>query len=239
MPIDSRPDHVAVAVPALEDAATRWHDELGAGYLEPRVVTEAAGFATSQLHYVGGCKLELLEPTREDSFARAFLDRFGAGVHHITLVVPSLPEAIREVERAGFDVVDVAMDDELWHEGFLRPSQVGGVIVQLAASPYTSADWARHWNAKTGWVVEEPAADGAVLHGPTLGHPDLDAAHDLWTLLGAGVTRDGDALDIRWDDAPLSVRVERADVAGPIGLRFAGAPPLPGDPRIGPPVLPV
>lgn len=239
MSINSRPDHVAVAVPSLEQAAARWHDELGGGYLEPRVVTEAAGFATCQLLYRNGVKLELLEPTRMDAFADRFVRRFGAQVHHITLTVPELLPAVEAVRRAGYDVVDVTTDDELWHEAFLRPSQAGGVIVQLAWSRYTMWEWADHWNARTGWQFEEPREDGAGLLGPTLGHPELDKATSLWSTLGANVSRKGDTLSVTWPGATFSVRVVRRtdEAPGPLGLRFNDAPTLASDPTLGPAVL--
>lgn len=54
MPITFVPDHAAVAVPAIERAAARWHDELGGAWLGPRFDLGQAGFATRQLHYPGG-----------------------------------------------------------------------------------------------------------------------------------------------------------------------------------------
>lgn len=237
MPIDSRPDHVAVAVPELEPATARWHDELGGGYLEPRVVTEEAGFATCQLHYRGGGKLELLEPVSDDGFAARFIQRFGAQVHHITLTVPELHPAVEELTDAGYEVVDISTDDELWHEAFLRPSQAGGVLIQIARSAYTTMEWAEHWGRETGWVVEQPRPDGAVLVGPALGHPDLDAARRLWEVLGGEVEKDDDGLSVAWPDAALSVRIEQTETAGPLGVRFEAADELSGDPQLGAAVL--
>lgn len=240
MPIRSRPDHVAVAVPKVQWAATRWHDALGGGYLEPRVVTEAAGFATCQLLYRNDVKLELLEPTRNNGFAGRFVRRFGARIHHMTLTVPELMPAVEAVRRAGYDVVDVATDNDLWHEAFLRPTQAGGLIVQLAWSRYTMWEWADHWNARTGWQVEDPREDGAKLLGPSLGHDDLDMAARLWSTLGATVSRRSSDLSATWPGTGLSVHVvERTDDApGPIGLRFEHAPPFPADRTLGPAVLP-
>jgi hypothetical protein len=94
LPITSIPDHVAVGVPAIDGAATRWRDQLGGGWVMPRFPIESAGFATRQLRYRGGAKLELLEPLGPDSFAGQFLDRYGANVHHVTLKVPALLPAV-------------------------------------------------------------------------------------------------------------------------------------------------
>jgi hypothetical protein len=231
VPIDSSPDHVAVAVPDIEAAGrARWHDVLGGGWVSPTFPTDTSevDFATRQLRYPNRAKLELLEPANPDGFAARFLSRFGARVHHVTLKVPDLLAAVTEVERAGYDVVDVFAEGDVWHEGFLRPSQVGGLIVQLVWTDRTDEDWA----AATGVSIEPPRDDAAQLLGPLLAHPDLAAAERVWATLGAEVTRDEDGLHVAWDGAPLSIRVEPGPSAGPLGLRFAGTAPLPSDPEV-------
>ena len=136
--LDAVPDHVAIAVPDWDLAASRWADELGG-----RVVSWSINplFRSRQYRFVNGAKLELLTlPEDEaggDHFVRRFLDRFGSQVHHLTLKVADIHDAIASVRAAGFDVIDVRTDGELWREGFLRPSQVGGLVVQLGWSSLT------------------------------------------------------------------------------------------------------
>lgn len=232
MPIDARPDHVAVAVHDLDAAATRWVDQLGGVWLAPP--RSGGGFATRQLRYGNLGKLELLAPESDDGFAGAFLERFGPRVHHVTLKVPDLLDAVATVREAGYDAVDVSTERHEWHEAFLRPSQVGGLIVQLARALHDDEGWA----ALAG--VELPPVDPSArqLLGPTLAHPDLDAAERLWTALGAEVARGPDRIDARWDDAPITVVVERGAKAGPVGLRFSPDPMLPADDVAGPATLP-
>lgn len=236
MPITSTPDHVAVAVPTITGAAARWRDQLGGGWAMPRFPLEAPGFATRQLRYRGGAKLELLEPLGPDTFAGRFLARYGASIHHLTLKVPALLPAVETVRAGGYDVIDVSAEGDIWHEAFLRPSQVGGMIVQLAWAGRDDAEWA----ALTGATPEPPGPDAAILQGPTLTHPDLDAARSLWGLLGAEVTdRDG-GLEVQWPDSPLDLRIERSASgarANALGLRFDGTPPQEADPELGPAIL--
>lgn len=235
MPITFVPDHAAVAVPAIERAAARWHDELGGAWLGPRFDLGQAGFATRQLHYPGGAKLELLEPVDPEGFAARFLERRGAGLHHVTLKVPDLLAAVDELRGHGLDVVDVFAEGDIWHEAFLRPSQIGGLIVQVAWQGRSDEEWAELMG-----VTPEPARDdGARLLGPTLSHPDLDEAARIWGVLGARVEHRGDHLDVRWSDAPLSVRVVAGEQARSLGLRFKGAPGLPRDPEAGAAIIPV
>ena len=229
MPISSTPDHVAVAVPSIVDAGARWRDEFGGAWCSP-YHTDGSGFATRQLWFRGGAKLELLEPASDDGFAAGFVARFGARVHHVTLKVPELLPAVEIVREAGYDVVDINTDQDEWHEGFLRPSQVGGVIVQIARSSLTEEEWA-------AWLGTEPdpqPTSGPVLHGPTLFHPDLDACARVWMVLGGDVERDGEAVRVTWPGSPLDVRITRRDEVEPPVLRFSHAPPVAPDPRLGP-----
>jgi catechol 2,3-dioxygenase-like lactoylglutathione lyase family enzyme len=232
LPLDARPDHVAVAVHDLDTAAARWQEELRGVWLSPR--WSGGGFGTRQLRYGNLGKLELLEPDAPDGFAAGFLRRFGPRIHHVTLKVPDLLEAVAIVGDAGFETVDVSTDRHEWHEAFLRPSQVGGIIVQLARALHDDEGWA----SLAGIDLPPVDTDAPALLGPTLSHHDLDAAEHLWTTLGATVTRDGDAFEARWDGAPLTVVVERGAEAGPLGLRFSPDPGLPADEVAGPATLP-
>lgn len=236
MPIDARPDHVAAAVPSIERAATRWVDELGGGWIAPVWEAPSAGFAARQLRFRGGGKLELLEPRDRQGFAAGFLTRRGAGIHHVTLKVPELLPAVDALRAAGLDVVDVSTEREEWHEAFLRPSQVGGLIVQVARAAHSEAEW----SASLGITPQAPRPDGGELLGPRLSHPDLDRATWLWSLLGAEVAPVADGVIVaRWPGAALEVEVVAGDRAEPLGLRFRGGPELPADPSHGPATLPV
>lgn len=229
MPISSSPDHVAVAVPSIPEAAMRWCDGFGGAWCSPKH-SDGSGFATQQLWYRGGAKLELLEPETDDGFAAGFLKRFGARVHHVTLKVPDLSTAVEVVRDAGYDVVDINTDLDEWHEGFLRPSQVGGVIVQLARSELSVEDWAK----MLGFTPEPLPIIGPALHGPTLYHPDLDACARVWTVLGGTVERDDEVVRVSWPDSPLTVHVERREDIDPPVLRFTDGPRASADPRLGP-----
>jgi hypothetical protein len=233
MSITSEPDHVAVAVPSIEEAGRRWHGHLGGAWCSPKH-SAGPGFATQHLRYRGAGKLELLEPEGDDGFAARFLQRFGARVHHVTLMVSELEPAVEAVREAGYDVVDVSTEDDEWHEGFLRPTQVGGVVVQLARSLRSTEEWSE----EMGFDVEPIPTTGPALRGPTLFHHDLAAAVRVWSVLGGTVEQTDEAVTVRWAAAPLSVRIEHRDHPVSPVLRFDGAPTLAGDPELGPAVVP-
>ncbi len=228
--LDSKIDHVAVAVPSIDEARFRWQDALGGA---PMPLFDAGDFHTRQLRFTGGGKLELLEPNDPDGFAAGFLARFGPGIHHITLKVPDLDVALARLRAAGREPVDVSRTDPHWHESFLRPSTMGGIVVQVAWTPETDEEWA----SRKGQALPEPAADAATLHGAILRDRDLDVAARRWELLGAQVERDADGLLVVWDGAPLRLRIEQSDDRpGPVAIWMTGTKMLPGDEIHGAPV---
>lgn len=134
-------------------------------------------------------------------------------------------------------MVDVTTEGERWHEAFLRPSQVGGLVVQLAWQGGSDEDWRR----AAGMSEVDAADDAAVLVGALLRHPDLDEIRRVWTALGAQVVPHEDGPDaavrVRWDGAPLDLEVRRGEQPGAVAVRFAGTGPLPPDPVAGAAVI--
>jgi len=232
--LDAVLDHVAVAVPLDGRADRWWGEELNAGSVSGG---RNGVFTARQYRLGGGGKLELLSPDPGDSsaqnFVRAFIDRFGTAIHHLTLKVADLPVALGVLESAGLDVVDAALDDPHWREAFLRPKQVGGLVVQVAWSDGGDEEWSR----RIGFPATPPAPDTPVLLGPRLRHPDLAAARRLWTVLGAQVSEDGGRLHCRWPVSPLDVEVVAGAPAGPVGLRMTGISPRPAEHGVCPAIV--
>ena len=231
--IDAVLDHVAIAVPDWAEAERRWRDELGGGRSSRG---ENPTFGSRQLQFANGGKLELLTPGAEGpgNFVQRFLDRFGSVVHHVTLKVPELHAALDILAGAGLEAVDVQDDLDYWKEAFLRPSQIGGLVVQIAQTPYDDEAWAR----ATGFTREAPRDGAATLIGPLLRHSDLDRARATWTALGATIAEDCGRLRCTWPHSPLTVTIEDGEHPGPVALLMRGTTTaLPPDPRLGPAVL--
>lgn len=227
-------DHVAIAVPDPDVAQGRWRDELGGR--SPAGVPRGGPFRSLRLRYRNDATLELIAPEGPGEAAQdlvgRFLDEHGSDLHHLTLVVPDLAEAASLLRETGLDVIDHAHLDEAWHGVFLRPSQIGGILVQLVdpglARPLTAPDD----------DSPRPPLDGAQLQGPLLRHPYVEQIAELWRLLGAVVTPDAGGVTCRWGQGALTVRVVPGSNPGRMGLRFSGAPPLPADEELGPAVIP-
>lgn len=241
MPLTTQPDHVAIAVPDIDAAMARWVDTLG-GRLQWRFHTPTV-FRGASVQFRNATFLEVLMPSEAEErtrraggpsgFVTTFLDRFGASVHHVTLKVPDFDEALATLADEGFDTVDVNRDDPHWQEVFLRPSQVGGLVVQVACTDRTNEDWA----AANDRELPPPPDDGARLLGPLLVHDDLGEAQRVWTALGGTVTPEEDGLLVTWEGDPFTVAIRPGEGRRAVGLRFTGTGPRPADPTLGPTVF--
>jgi methylmalonyl-CoA/ethylmalonyl-CoA epimerase len=126
-----RLDHAAVAVREIKPALKLFRDALGGEYLMGG--DQTGEWRWLQLRYPGGGKVELLEPIAQGFLSR-FLDDRGEGLHHVTFKTDDLRAAIARIEAAGYELVDVNLDNEHWKEAFLRPSRAHGTLIQVAQS---------------------------------------------------------------------------------------------------------
>lgn len=133
-----RIERIALAVPDLEEAKTFFETWFGARF-HPEEYIEDMGIRYRPFE-IGESRMELLEPTREDSPVAKFLARNrGPGVHHITFEVDDLDEAIAELERRGGRIAyrhtyaeGVTFEGQVWREAFVHPKDAFGVLIHLA-----------------------------------------------------------------------------------------------------------
>jgi methylmalonyl-CoA/ethylmalonyl-CoA epimerase len=122
-------DHVAVAVESVEEAMVLFRDVLGGEYLAGGD-DDTLGVRAVRVR-LGGIRVELLQPLRDDSPIRRFLDRKGPGFHHMTMFVDDLDAAIQEIETSGFEVVDTDRSKPYWLETYIRPRSGFGTLLQV------------------------------------------------------------------------------------------------------------
>jgi methylmalonyl-CoA/ethylmalonyl-CoA epimerase len=131
-PVNGLPlDHVAIAVDSIDDVLPALELVTGARG-SPRERVEAQGV---ELCFVGDGdgKLELLQPLGPQTPVGRFLQRRGAGLHHLAYRVTDIDAALRELERAGVELIDrSARPGAHGHRvAFIHPRSTGGVLMEL------------------------------------------------------------------------------------------------------------
>jgi methylmalonyl-CoA/ethylmalonyl-CoA epimerase len=77
--------------------------------------------------------IELIAPTEDNKSIKAFLEKRGEGLHHISLQVNSLAEKLKSLETAGFQLIDKTprTGSEGKQIAFLHPKATSGVLIEL------------------------------------------------------------------------------------------------------------
>lgn len=126
-------DHVSVAVRDIRAALPLV--ELMAGRFRDGGNNGSGDFRWVQFDLPGSGKLEMIEPLDPGDVANflvRFLDANGDGIHHVTLKVTSIEEAIDRAHGLGMEVVGIDLSNENWKEAFIHPKSANGVLVQIA-----------------------------------------------------------------------------------------------------------
>ena len=124
-------NHIGIAVTSLEAALPFYRDNLGMAFAGvEEVVEQKVRVAMLQ---IGESKIELLEPTSEESPVARFIEKNGAGIHHIAYEVADIEAAIARLCADG-----ARMIDEKPRHGahgariaFIHPKSSNGVLTEL------------------------------------------------------------------------------------------------------------
>jgi methylmalonyl-CoA/ethylmalonyl-CoA epimerase len=131
MRLPAQIDHLGIAVHSLEEASRLYRDVLGLKCVgTEEIPSQKVRVAFFQL---GEVRIELLEPTADDSPIRKFLEKRGPGFHHVAYRVADLSAVLTELKAAG-----VRLIDETPREGahnmkiaFVHPESTGGVLTEF------------------------------------------------------------------------------------------------------------
>jgi len=128
-------DHLGIAVRSLA-AAKSIYEKLGLAISAEEIVP--AEKVRVIMIPVGETRLELLEPTSEDSVIAKFIAKRGEGLHHVSLRVPDLAAAVAKLKADGVRLVsDEIKTGAGGHRYiFVHPSSAGGVLLELVESGY-------------------------------------------------------------------------------------------------------
>ncbi|MBT2738049.1 methylmalonyl-CoA epimerase [Bacillus sp. ISL-7] len=124
-------DHIGIAVRSLEHTLPFYTDVLNLPLLGiEEVETQQVRVAFLE---AGGTKLELLEPTSEESTIAKFIEKRGEGIHHVALGVVSIKERISEMKEKGIRMIDYQPRPGAGgaNIAFMHPKSTSGVLFEL------------------------------------------------------------------------------------------------------------
>lgn len=124
-------EHLGIAVKNLDEAIPYWENVLG---LKCYNIEEVADQKVKTAFFkVGQTKIELLEPTSEDSTIAKFIEKKGVGVHHVAFAVEGVEDALADAESKGVQLIDKAprKGAEGLSIAFLHPKSTQGVLTEL------------------------------------------------------------------------------------------------------------
>jgi len=123
-------DHIGVAVKSLA-AAKGIYERLGLS-LSPEEVVESEQVRVVMVP-LGETRMELLEPTSENSVIAKFIAQRGEGLHHVSLRVPDLSAAVERLKQSGVRLVsnEIKVGAGGHKYIFVHPSSAGGVLLEL------------------------------------------------------------------------------------------------------------
>lgn len=127
-------DHLGIAVKSLA-AAKSIYEKLGFS-VSPEETVEQEKVRLVMVP-VGESRLELLEPTSDDSTIAKFIAKRGEGLHHVCLRVPNLTTAVEKLKKDGVRLVsdDIKRGAGGHRYVFVHPASAGGVLLELVEGP--------------------------------------------------------------------------------------------------------
>ena len=128
-------EHIGIATESIDKTAPFWEQVLKLNHIHRETVEKEGGI--TDIYDTGRGKVELLEPTGQESSIAKFLKKKGPGIHHICLEVENIEEAISELKQADIQLInDVPLKGaEENRVVFIHPNSTGGVLVELAQKP--------------------------------------------------------------------------------------------------------
>ena len=124
-------EHIGIAVKSIEETKKYYEGVLG---LKCYAIEEVADQKVRTAFFkVGQTKIELLEPTAEDSTVAKFIENRGEGIHHIAFCVNGIEKCLSEAELAGLRLIDKAprKGAEGLSIAFLHPKSTFGVLTEM------------------------------------------------------------------------------------------------------------
>ena len=124
-------EHLGIAVKNIDVSEALFETLLNVKSYK-REIVESENVLTS-FFKTGESKIELLQPTHEDSAIAKFIQNKGEGIHHIAFEVEDIEKELSRLKKEGFrlihEVPKKGADNKLI--AFLHPKSTNGVLIEL------------------------------------------------------------------------------------------------------------
>jgi methylmalonyl-CoA epimerase len=124
-------NHLGIATKGIDEALAFWSDALGLENVHTEIVEDQK--VRVAMLPLGESRIELLEPTSEDSPISKFLEKRGGGIHHIAVEVTDIEASLAKLKEKGMRLIDER--PRIGAEGclvaFVHPSSANGVLLEL------------------------------------------------------------------------------------------------------------
>ena len=127
-------DHIAIAVNDVEESAKIYQQALGVDEIEFETV-ESEGVKVAIIALENG-RIELMQPTNDSSPIKKFLDKKGAGLHHMALDTSNIEGEVERMEGCGIQFLGKIRPGSAGTKvTFIHPKSLSGVLAELCSHP--------------------------------------------------------------------------------------------------------
>ena len=127
-------DHIAIAVNDVEASAKIYQKALGIDEIEFETV-ESEGVKVAILPMENG-RIELMQPTNDQSPIKKFLDKKGQGLHHMALETDNIEGEVERMEGCGVQFLGKVRPGSAGTKvTFIHPKSLDGVLAELCSHP--------------------------------------------------------------------------------------------------------
>ena len=127
-------DHIAIAVNDVEASAKVYQKALGIDEIEFETV-ESEGVKVAIIPIENG-RIELMQPTKDDSPIKKFLDKKGPGLHHMALETDDIDGEVERMEGCGVKFLGKVRPGSAGTKvTFIHPKSLEGVLAELCSHP--------------------------------------------------------------------------------------------------------
>jgi methylmalonyl-CoA/ethylmalonyl-CoA epimerase len=127
-----RIDHIAIAVNNVDEAVKEYKQAFGINEVEFETV-ETEGVRVAILH-LKDSRIELMEPTRDDSPIKKFLTTKGEGLHHVALETDGIESEVERMKGCGIRFLgEIKPGSRGTKVTFIHPKSLHGVLAELCS----------------------------------------------------------------------------------------------------------